>query len=923
MRSLNFVRANGTDTIISPQEMGPSQKGRIKVNRCRLPIIGAMSLSLLSIAAFSTSRADTQASDTALTATSTSANTDEGQVPALKAVLVTGSLIPTTNRVVFNQVQIVSAKDIQASGSVTVADYLRNIAVNSASSWGDDFAYGATGGSGIALRGLSEKYTLVLVDGLRVAPYGFPSNGTDTFVDLNSIPMDTIERIEIVKTGAVSQYGSDAISGVVNVITKKNYQGFEASAGYGDATSGGEATRKIGVLGGIGDIDTDRYNITGSMSFYLQNGYTLADRSNTKAQNYSDQPFGALTQGADYWEPNGVGGGGAALTPCPSNGSSVSGATLLSGPGSGTACAVNTASGLSLHPHEKRIGVKVHATFKISDDVDAFADVWGSHNVTITDQGFNSINDSTTAYKYDPLTGGVTQVSNIVPAGNPYNPYGVPTPLTYTFLGEPQVLTTTGNFVRAASGLNGDFKTATLGDWIWNASITHSQSTVDNSQTGKLSVAGLTNILNNGLYNFANPSATSNGLANLYVGDQNEAISKLDSIDMMTSTTDLFRVPAGAVGFGAGMQLLHESDYVTDYTKQSNAQAVPVYLQAINGQRNVAAIFYQIDVPIVSTLKFSQSSRYDHYSDFGSAFSPRFALRFKPISELTTYASYSRGFRAPTLAETSQSNSSGTQSAVDPNSPTQPTASLNYVELVGGNPNLRAEHTQNYNLGFEWSPSERSALGLDWYKIVIKDAIGNATLQSLIDANNPRVVVRNANGTIAYVNFDFQNLNALMTDGMELNFRKAAPTVAGTFAVSGNWAYVQHFEQTSGGATVDFAGNDAAINTSYGASFPRWKGTTQLGWSYKQFHTLLTYLFTGPYVLTIESGKVPAFHQFNLSESYTGFGKLSIYGTINNLFDRAPPYDPLWLQFPTATPYDPSLYNNEGRYIEVGAKYRF
>ncbi len=883
-------------------------------------LFAAIALSLLSIATVATSDAEAQ---TASSATAESADMAQGEPGVLKPILVTGSLIPTTNRVSFNQVQIVDVKDIKASGAVTVADYLRNVAVNSASSWGDNFAYGATGGSGIALRGLSEKYTLVLVDGLRVAPYGFPSNGTDTFVDLNSIPMDTIERIEIVKTGAVSQYGSDAIAGVVNVITKSNYQGLEATAGYGDATNGGEATRKIGVLGGIGDFDTDRYNVTGSLSFFLQNGYTLADRSNTRAQNYLDQPFGALTQGADYWEPNGVGNGGAALSPCPSGGSSVNGANLLSGPGAGTACAVNTANGISLHPHEQRLGAKVHATFKVSDDVAAFADLWGSHNVTITDQGFNGINDSTTAYKYDPLTGGVTQVPNVVPAGNPYNPYGVPAPLTYTFLGEPQVLTTTGKFVRAASGLNGSFKTARFGEWIWNAALTHSQSTVDNAQTGKESVAGLADILNNGTFNFANPSATPNGLANLYVGDQNEAISKLDSLDMMASTTDLFSVPAGAVGFGAGMQFLHESDYVTDYTKQSNALAVPVYLQAIDGQRNVAAVYYQIDVPLTSTLKFSQSSRYDRYSDFGSAFSPRFALRFKPVSELTTYASYSRGFRAPTLAETSESNSSGTQSAIDPNSPTQPTTSLNYVELVGGNANLKAEHTQNYNVGFQWAPSARSAVGLDWYKILIKDAIGNATLQSLINTNNPQVVVRNANGTIAYVNFDFQNLNALMTDGLELNFHKSMSTSAGTFAVAGNWAYVQHFEQTSGGATVDFAGNDGAINTSYGASFPRWKGNTRLSWSYEDFHTQLTYLFTGPYALTIESGRVPSFHQFNLSESYTGFGKLSIYGTVNNLFDRAPPYDPLWLQFPTATPYDPSLYSNEGRYVEVGVKYHF
>ncbi len=213
---------------------------------------------------------------------------------------------------------------------------------------------------------------------------------------------------------------------------------------------------------------------------------------------------------------------------------------------------------------------------------------------------------------------------------------------------------------------------------------------------------------------------------------------------------------------------------------------------------------------------------------------------------------------------------------------------------------------------------------MDWYKIEIKNVIGTANIQTLINANNPNVVVRNPNGTIAYVNFDYYNLNSLTTEGFELNFRKSVPTsAAGTFTLSGNWAYVWNFDQTAGGTTVDFAGNDGAIDTPYGASFPRWKGNTNLGWAYDKFNTVLTYLFTGPYLLTQESGRVPSFSQFNLNESYTGFAGLTLYGTVNNLLNRKPPYDPLWLEFPTATPYDPSLYNNEGRYIEIGAKYRF
>jgi iron complex outermembrane receptor protein len=122
---------------------------------------------------------------------------------------------------------------------------------------------------------------------------------------------------------------------------------------------------------------------------------------------------------------------------------------------------------------------------------------------------------------------------------------------------------------------------------------------------------------------------------------------------------------------------------------------------------------------------------------------------------------------------------------------------------------------------------------------------------------------------------------------------------------------------------VDFAGNDGAIDTPYGASFPRWKGNTNLGWSYGPVDATLTHLFTGGYVLTQMPGKVSPYSQFNLTANYHVQQNLTVYGAVNNLFDRRPPYDPLWLEFPTATPYDPSLYSNEGRYVEIGVRYRF
>lgn len=152
-------------------------------------------------------------------------------VKQLQTFQVTGSLIRQADKTGFQQVQVITAKDIQQSGQQSVSDYMRNISANSANSWGEANADSfAAGGAGIALRGLSEKYTLVLVDGQRAAPFAFAVNGTDQFFDLNTLPLNIVDRIEVVKTGAVSQYGSDAIAGVVNIITKHNYRDWNSTA---------------------------------------------------------------------------------------------------------------------------------------------------------------------------------------------------------------------------------------------------------------------------------------------------------------------------------------------------------------------------------------------------------------------------------------------------------------------------------------------------------------------------------------------------------------------------------------------------------------------------------------------------------------------------------------------------------------------
>lgn len=248
------------------------------------------------------------------------------------------------------------------------------------------------------MRGLSEKYTLVLIDGQRAAPYAYAANGTDQFFDLNTLPLNIIDRIEIVKTGAVSQYGSDAVAGVVNIITKKNYRGLELTGSYGGATNGGggAGTTRFGLLGGFGDINADRFNVTAALSYYKNNGVLASDRNMTENQNFSNYPGGLSNQSTSYWARA---NGNVPLDPCAYGGKVAPGnANSQSFGAGGTICQRNTAGASSLSPWTERLSAKLHGEFRIDDAMQAFADLWESNNTTVANRGVGRLTTSTQTY---------------------------------------------------------------------------------------------------------------------------------------------------------------------------------------------------------------------------------------------------------------------------------------------------------------------------------------------------------------------------------------------------------------------------------------------------------------------------------------------------------------------------------------------
>src|SRR5437016_12398003 len=193
-------------------------------------------------------------------------NPSSGQ--KLQEIVVTGSLLRRTDAETPSPVTVISTKEIQETGYTTFADVVRTLAAGTSGTLPTSCGLGfAAGSSGVALRGLTVNSTLVLIDGRGAANYALADDGVRRFVDLNPIPIDAVERIEVLKDGASSIYGADAIAGVINVMLKQNYQGRESKLEVGDSTRGGGSSEHFNASAGIGDLNTDRYNAMVSFEY--------------------------------------------------------------------------------------------------------------------------------------------------------------------------------------------------------------------------------------------------------------------------------------------------------------------------------------------------------------------------------------------------------------------------------------------------------------------------------------------------------------------------------------------------------------------------------------------------------------------------------------------------------------------------------
>lgn len=837
----------------------------------------------------------------------------------LQKVEVTGSAIRRVDAETAVPITILRTADLQKQGITTTAELLTRITgsqglINSASSVGSN-----TGGASFAdMRGIGQNKTLILLNGRRLA-----NNAIDgSAVDLNTIPFAAIDRVEVLRDGASALYGTDAIGGVINFITKKSLTDGSLTLGTNNPTnSGGGDSHDMSGSWGFGDLQEDRFNVMGVVNYTKQRSLASSDRS--FAKDYV--PGRGLNQTSGTAFPANYSQGDNVGNPL---GSTCSGPNLVANRG---VCRFSTLNYIDAIPETEKTSFFGKATGKLADD----------HNVSL--EYFWARNNNATSIAPAPLTG------LSVPTSSPYYPGNGITPGPTDFAldstqpvganwretaaggREAKDQNTSQRFVLSFDGL--------LGGWDYNVGASYNQNQVKDSVTdGYVSDAAMLDGIADGLINPFGPQSTA-GLAyinaNKYHGVYETSTGRVAGIDGRISREIGDWFGAGPAGLALGGEYRKEKFHQSIEAFAGDLSSLGVDPDgSVTGDRSVRAEYAEISVPVLDSLELSAAVRHDKYSDFGSTTNPKYSFRFQPIKELVVRGAYSEGFRAPSLYELyNPQYTTFTQGyyndpvlcaggAVQPGGNSGRDCDQQFLNRTGGNTTLAPEKARNVTLGFVYQPVRDLSVGLDFWWIHISNQIAEFPESTVFD--NPSAYadryVRNDDGTLNYIVTGNSNLGIVKTSGVDVNLDYRFPnTPYGQFGLNLTGTYVNRydFQSTIKGAYADNVGDFEGSGV-----IARWKHALTGTWNLGAWRGSLVNRFTTGYNDYDSSyGRVASYSVWDLSAGYTFNKTVDLDMGVKNVLDRDPPFSNQAYNFQSG--YDPRYADPLGRTLFARATYHF
>lgn len=892
-----------------------------KINPARSQVIPVISKTILKLSTLSLSMMCLNAY-----AAETTQPADDTQAVQVAKVSVTGSSIKGVAAQSSSPITVIKVEDLVQQGVTTAEEALTKISANQAGySTAQNVGASNTSGSTANLRGLGSDKTLVLLNGRRLA-YS-PNSTSET--NLNTIPLALVERIEVLRDGASAVYGADAIAGVINFITKKEYQGFGISGGLLQPEDDGGEEYDATIFGGYGDLDEQGFNVYAAVNYHKSNDINAKDRRVSRRGDVLPELGidGRSANGfpANFYDPtSGVLGnpyGGAA------NCNNLENVTEEDG-----FCYLNTRALIAIQPETEDLNALGRATFKLSDNFNAIAEyVYAKNEVT-------------TSIAPDVYRRGLVTL----PSTSPYYPGNGITPAVDGLSGDPlqlslrsqagnRVSKSTNESHRVFAGIEGEAY-----GWDIDTGVTYAYGKAEDSfVSGYLNRSLLQAGLDDGTINPFGDSADSSIWGSLGVSGTSNT-STLDSTTFdFTLSRPIYTLPAGDVGFAVGGSYTTqdwEAKVNSDLVRLVPGSGIDPDKPKSEGDRDITAVFSELQIPITSTLEAQLAARYDDYSDFGDTFNPKFGLRWEPIKQLMFRSTYSTGFRAPSLYEINANQSKTYTGAryddpvlcpggVPTESKYQTECNTQFMRMQGGNSELQPEESTTYTFGFVFEPVKNLVLAVDYYNIEIENLIG-LTGEASIFGDPEKYAdrfVRDSDGRIDYINTTLMNTGGIKTEGVDVSLDYLTPmTSTGRFGFGINGTYVikNDYQEEKGG---DWEG---LVGVYADPAVLRWKHTANINWSFEDWKLVLEQQFFRGYHDQNETGedgydnhKVPDYTLYNFSGTYKGFKNLELTGGIKNLFNEEPAASNVIDNFQYG--YDPRYSDPTGRTYFLRGTYKF
>lgn len=884
------------------------------------------------------------------------AQDEEEEAAATGRIEVVGSRIKRTDIEGPEPVIVISSEEIENSGFSTVQEVLDNLTQNTGGGFDSQLTFGfAPSASAVDIRGFGVGRVLVLLDGRRVPVFPLAIGGTINFVDLNSIPSAAVDRIEVLTAGASAIYGSDAISGVINVVLRKDLDGTQVALRYGDTTNGGGSVGRAQLFHGM---TTAKSNASVILEYFDLEAIRGVDRDYARADVVTGA-FADTTAG-----PNGNGSIGAFSGYSPAGtlldlltGVPIAGPDCTPNPSGAFAppeafevggsfvapdgnCRFNRTNFRQLVPESSRFSALLSADRILTPDLTAFARAsflrsefnvqfepmaWQPGGVqTGPIVGCNPVLDQlfgpgTCAIFYDADPNdprdGVPNNPNDISGGAAFLPAITRRLIEYGPRTQEIDNTTWSTLV----GLQG----VLLNRYDFELGVGHYRIDLNQQNRGYARDSQLLELVQDGTVNLFAPIPDSI-VATTRIEPFTLGESRLTTIDF-DITGDLFEVPAGMVQWAAVVEWGREefSDQRDPATLAGDVIATGGTAGA--GERKRWGTGMEVLVPLHSSVNLTGAFRWDEYNDasqVGNAVTPRIALEWRPFSNLLVRGHWGESFRAPDLQRLFGAQTRGFLDLVDtplceqnggmkgqPNDPTpadgfnECTAAVISTPVVtGANTALEEEEGEDWGLGVVWNITDDLSITVDYFNVELEGIVSTPTSQFILDNSSlfptnviqrrPDAVIPGVNpGGLSQVLSAAQNLAIQTSDGVD--------------------ALIEYQIQTNRFGTFDFelgatytidlqrqiADGQPVLNI---AEVPDWRAAGRVDWSYGDWGVTVFGRYLDSYApFNTAAGQngqvffdhVTSYTTFNIQARWQTGWDALVRVGVNNAFDRDPPND--------------------------------